>query len=669
MNTLIYRSTSRQIILFFLCLLAALLPGHTSQASNHKMMAISFGDGRVALFWPPAASMYTGGGWQLQDTHTGKIVARWHTAMLEQNLKTLPPGQQHKLRPFFAGLKKTNSRKERSSMTSWLLMGGMTDFNAACKLGMATVLKDVPPGRRTYHLSLTNSHGKRTGKSLTSIVVDSGKATPLPAGVTHLRGRSDDAGMELYWDRIEKKQSMVPAPLVVVTRTGADNKPVNLTPAPVWISPDRDTKNPAYIDTLAPLEARLTYSIRRMDIFGRLSEPAEITVVNKDVAALYPPEKITAEAGENEVNLHWQVNDNPYTSGYVIERSRRAHGIYEVLTTKGLDRDTDSYTDASVKGGFVYYYRVRAMGLRGDVGPAPDPVSVMVKTDGAPDSPEGLSARVEPTRVLLSWTAMPLPVAGYIVEKKKKGDDTWVRINSRLATRPAMEDPINLGDYGTRQYRVTAVAFGNATSDPGDAITVTLPGHPLLPPPTLTDISTKNGQVRLRFQAGKPGQRTKKMLLVRGNDIRDLGLVIQDNIDGDDTDYTDTMVKPGEDYWYGLIALDEEGRRSKMSNKLFIIVGSPKIPRPDQPDAELSAKPFRRVTITFAKPDGFLRASVMRKTGNGPWTTISRDITGTGTAVDADPPLSGTVSYRVAYLDEGNTWGEPSEPVTIRLQE
>ena len=651
------------------CVLIMLTPLHAARADSHKMMAVSYGDGSIGLFWPPDATMYTGGGWQLQDTHTGKIVAHWSADDLERNLQTLPRQQQERLRPFFADLKKSKSGKERSSMTAWLLMGGMSDFNAACKLGMAVHLKGVPTGKRSYRLFQTNSRGKRTGKSIVGTAVDSGKATPLPAGVTHLRGRSDDAGMELYWDRIKKKKAMVPAPLVVVTRTGADNKPVDLTPDPVWISPDRDTGRPAYIDTLAPLEAKLTYSIRRMDIFGRLSKPAKITVVNRDVTALYPPVKITAEAGENEVNLHWQVNDNPYTSGYVIERSRRAHGIYEVLTTKGLDRDTASYTDSSVKGGFVYYYRVRAMGLRGDVGPAPDPVSVMVKTDGAPDSPEGLSARVEPTRVLLSWTPMPLPVAGYIVEKKKKGDDTWVRINSRLATRPAMEDPINLGDYGTRQYRVTAVAFGNAASDPGDAITVTLPGHPLLPPPTLTDISTKNGQVRLRFQAGKPGQRTKKMLLVRGNDIRDLGLVIQDNIDGDDTDYTDTMVKPGEDYWYGLIALDKEGRRSKMSNKLFIIVGSPKIPRPDQPDAELSDKPFRRVTITFTKPEGFLRASVMRKTGNGPWTTISRDITGTGTAVDADPPLSGTVSYRVAYLDEGNTWGEPSEPVTIEMKE
>ena len=659
----------RSLLLVLTCALIMLAPIHAAGAGSHKMMAVSFGDGSIGLFWPPSASMYTSGGWQLQDTRTGKTVARWRAEDLARNLQTLPRQQQEKLRPFFADLKKSKSGKERASMVSWLLMGGMTDFNAACKLGMAIHLKDVPAGKRSYRLFQTNSHGKRTGKSIVSIPVNSGRATPLPAGVTNVRGRSGDAGMELYWDRIKKKTSMIPAPLIVISRTGADGTAKNITPDPVWLSPDRDVDSAAYIDTRAPLEAKLTYAIRRMDIFGRLSDPVEVTVFNEDIAALYPPEKITARAEENEVELHWQPKENPYTSGYVIERSRRCDGIYEVLTPGGLDRDTDSYTDKNLKGGFVYYYRVRTMGPRGDVGPAPDPVSVMVKTDGAPDSPEGLAATVEPTRVLLHWRPMPLPVAGYIVEKKKEDNDTWVRINSRLATRPALEDPINLGDYGKRQYRVIAVAFGNAKSDPGDEITVTLPGHPLLPPPTLTDIRIEDGAVHLRFQAGKPQDRTKKMLLVRGNDIRDMGLVVNKDIDGDETDFTDTMVKPGEDYWYGLIALDADGHRSKMSNKLFVIVGSAEIPRPDRPDAKLAKKPFRRVTITFDKPEGFLRVSVMRKIDNGPWTTIGRDITGTDSAVDADPPLSGTVRYRVAYLDESNTWGEPSKPVALEMGE
>jgi hypothetical protein len=164
-------------------------------------------------------------------------------------------------------------------------------------------------------------------------------------------------------------------------------------------------------------------------------------------------------------------------------------------------------------------------------------------------------------------------------------------------------------------------------------------------------------------------KRTDKLLLVRGNDARDRGLVVRDDLDGDSTEFEDSMVKPGEDYWYALIAVDRDGHRSAMGNRLFVIVASPEIPRPDRPGVRFEDKPFRRVVITFDKPEGFLRAAVMRQVDDGPWVTIVRDLRGTSTTVDADPPLAGTVRYRLAYVDEARTWGQPSRAATIELRE
>ena len=39
--------------------------------------AVSFGDGALAFSWPPAASFYLGGGWELQGAESGAVVARW----------------------------------------------------------------------------------------------------------------------------------------------------------------------------------------------------------------------------------------------------------------------------------------------------------------------------------------------------------------------------------------------------------------------------------------------------------------------------------------------------------------------------------------------------------------------------------------------------------------
>jgi len=666
----IHNWLSLSATVFLAMLLQALfMAGNGYAAHETTITTVSFGDGRVAFFWPPSPLFYTGGGWLLKNVESGKVVARWGQEDLDRGLKKLSARQQEKLRPFLDKLKATRKNEDQSSMTSLLLMGGMSDFTAARVLGMGCILKKVAKGTHRYQLFLVDTKKKsHRYRELRSQAVDGYHATVPPPAVQHLRGQSGNNGVQLHWDQPEQTSGLIPAPLVRISRAGETGPAVELSEEPIWIDTGRDTGKPAYIDSVAPLEAKLTYTIRRQDIFGRLSEPATVTVFNEDIAARTPPRQIRAEAGELRVKLRWQPNDNPYSCGYVIERSRRANGIYEVITPKGLDRKTDTFTDTGVKGGFVYYYRVRAMGPRGDVGPAPDPVSVMVLTDGAPDRPGDLKARIEPTRVILSWKAMPLPVAGYIVEKRKKGEDAWVRINSRLATRPELEDPINLGDYGRRQYRVTAVAFGNARSRPSSALTVSLPGHALVPPPLLTDAGSEKGVVRLRFQAGKPGQRTDKLLLVRGNDARDQGLVIMDDLDGDSTEFEDSMVKPGEDYWYALIAVDRDGHRSAMGNKLFVIVASPEIPRPDRPEVRFEGKPFRRVVISFDRPEGFLRAAVMRQVDDGPWVTIVRDLRGTDTTVDADPPLAGTVRYRLAYMDEAKAWGQPSRAATIKLK-
>jgi hypothetical protein len=47
--------------------------------------------------------------------------------------------------------------------------------------------------------------------------------------------------------------------------------------------------------------------------------------------------------------------------------------------------------------------------------------------------------------------------------------------------------------------------------------------------------------------------------------------------------------------------------------------------------------------------------------------TIARDVAGVNEIVDADPPRSGSVQYRVVYLDESRQWGPPSKSVILDL--
>ena len=650
-------------------ILGILLSGLMSSAyaakkQKRSMLAISLGEGNIAFFWPPAKAFYSGGGWQLQDRSTGKIVARWTAKDLEAGIASLPKDRQEKIRPYLKNLKSLKNRKEVNNQIGALLLGGVSDFQLAQKLGMGYTLTHVGKGKRSYRLIPIDKKNRVAGKKITSVAVDSWKPSPLPAAVVKLQGNGLKNGLALLWST--PPDQTVPTPFFQISRTIETGKAENLTPQPIWLSPDRDQDKAAFIDKLAPFETKLTYSVRLRDIFGRLSAPAKVSVVYTDPESLTPPEQLTLSGGKNRVKITWQPKQNPYTTGYIIERSRRHDGLYTVLTDTGLKRKVKSYDDKTAQGGFTYYYRIRSVGQRGTVGNPSAAKEVMVKTASRPKTPSHVIAQVSPTNVHLQWSGQPLPVAGYIIEKKKEKDKIWVRLNSTLATRPEFDDPLNLGDYGKRRYRITAVAFGNQKSRAKE-ITVTLPGHPPVPAPTISDIKSENGVVKLSFHPSEPVKRTDHFELLRGNSTTDIGLIINQKIGHSKTSYSDKMVKPGEDYWYALIAVDRNGHRSKPSNKLFIIAGSPEIPQPKPPKVKFTAKPFRRVTISFAKPPGFLRTAVMRKVDNQAWLTINRDISGVSEIIDSDPPESGIIDYRIVYLDESHHWGPPSKTTHLNL--
>mgnify|MGYP002398870610 CR=1 FL=1 len=640
---------------------AATQPPTTGQTD--AVRAVSLGNGQMALFWSPALAFYNGGGWQLKVRETGEIVARWGAQDLERGLAALSEEQQSKLRPFLATLDTGNNRNEAKKQIGWLALGGMADFTLARALGMACLLEDVPPGQYSYSLTILDAKGRPVGKELRAAALDSRQASPAPPAAIGLRAENGENGLELYWSLPENQA--IPVPFFLIGRSTEDGPEELLTPDPLWMSAESTSKQPAWVDNSVPLENRVTYRVRLRDIFGRFSEPAVVSVWAADPEAVRPPGMVMAKAADGRVDISWTANDTPYTAGYVVERSRRSDGPYEVLTPNGLSAATEKYADGTAQEGFDYYYRVRAVGSRGDVGEPSAAQGVMNGNADRPKTPGELQGMVEPTRVRLSWQALPFPVAGYIVEKKMEGEEKWVRLNSELVTRAAFDDPLNLGDYGRRCYRICAVAFGNQLSKPSKEISVQLPGHPPVPPPFLDEVNAEKGSVKLLFHASQPQERTVRMLLVRGNSPDDMGLIIDGEIDGKRTSSEDRLVKPGEDYWYALLAEDREGHRSALGNKLFVIAGSTEIPRPARPAVKLQKEPFSGVIVRFEAPEGFLRAAVMRRLNDGPWVTIASDIAGVEEITDADPPRSGKLEYRVVYLDESHSWGPPSESVSL----
>ncbi|KAJ8778553.1 hypothetical protein J1605_013522 [Eschrichtius robustus] len=150
---------------------------------------------------------------------------------------------------------------------------------------------------------------------------------------------------------------------------------------------------------------------------------------------------------------------------YVVER--RQAGLSTWLKVGEPPADSTTFTDAQAEQGKKYSFRVRAVTAEGP-GEALESEEVLVAPEvlpGPPPPPAILSASSQ--SITLSWTAPRGPgsahILGYLIEKRKKGRNTWVAVNKQ----PVPEKKwtvLDLRQGCQYEFRVTAVA----PSGPGE---------------------------------------------------------------------------------------------------------------------------------------------------------------------------------------------------------
>ena len=194
---------------------------------------------------------------------------------------------------------------------------------------------------------------------MTSPAVDPSKPTPLPETPRSFKATPNEAGVDLTWEN-PKQNPSVPVFAFEIERQDATGGKILLTGQPLLITEAQDL-GVHFVDLAPPKETEASYHIYSLDLFGRRSKPLSRTLFIPDLSALYPPARFGAEAGDNQVELSWLLNESPFTSGYVIERALLRQGPYTTLTPDGLDAEQDHWTDSGLLGGTTYFYRIRAM--------------------------------------------------------------------------------------------------------------------------------------------------------------------------------------------------------------------------------------------------------------------------------------------------------------------
>ena len=661
----------KKIPALFAATLLALMPARLVHAQQNvgAMFAASDGKGHISLLWFPPPSQWPSGGWRLSDS-TGQTLVPQISMGDTSALQSLSVEDADAIRKLPAVLAQPDTSAKRRNLISILGLRIFSEPTYARAMGLAWGLDNVAAGSRTYKVEGLDASGKTTGLQLTSPPTDASAATPLPPAPTGAQVKVAETGVSLLWAApSENRQLPVIAYAVERDSSGQSSAPVTAKPVVPGIT--WDPKIPLVLDRNAPGNDTLTYHVFAVDIFGRRSAGTSIRIFFPDYHALEPPDPVTATAGAGKVVVTWPATQKPNLSGYIVERAFLFAGPYEALFAQALPSATAQYEDDTVRGGTTYYYRVRSVNSRGDLGTPSTAAAAQPQNPGVPPQVSGLTADAGQTRVRLAWNPANFPVAGYFVERHAisgpAGTENWVRLNSRATPEPLYDDPIGLASDVKLEYRVVAVAFDNAEGPPSSAVPVTLADRTVPEAPSITGASGADGNAQFNFVPALPAEKTAQFLVLRSGSDRDIGVVVGDPLPAATRQFTDLYTSPGERYWYRLVAVDKNGNRSDPTLPVAIRVGSPQMAAPPTPTAQYAAAPYPHVTLQLQPPPAGLSLIVERlDQATDGWIRIAGP-TSAQTATDNAVPASGSLSYRASYVAADGRTGPASATVQVPI--
>ena len=551
---------------------------------------MSDGGGVVRLLWPAPRAFWPAGGWQIRD-ESGKVLKQVKPGDAAA-LAALPENQAAFIRSFAQKPPAFKDAKERETFFFALTVNIFTDPAFAQAAGFSAMLEKQPAGRRSYRVVGVGANGAPVGKPYQSPAVDASIPSPPPASPAGLKAESETNGVSLFWTKGQAPGAPA-AQTFAIDRRLEGQKFDRLSTKPILVSTGLPADTPIFLDETAPKEKSLDYRVYGADAFGRMSAPAEITVYHFDHAALLPPPDFKAGGGKGRNILEWKPVANPLSEKVMIERAPTPAGPFALLTPNGVKPQAGRYEDAAVKGGLGYSYRIYTLGAGGRSGPKSMVVTAAPTNPSVPRGPAGLEAKLERTRVRLTWKpAGDAVLAGYLVERKGKADKTgeWTRLNQDITAEARFDDYPGAEGPAVWLYRVRAVALDNQESAGGATVEVVVPDRSLPPAPEILSADGSAGKAVVGFKPGTPAAKSTSFVVLRSSDPRDAGVVFGRPLPAAAREYTDPFVEAGQEYWYRVVAIDKAGNRSEPSAAISVRIGPPAIPAPPAPKAVFTAR-------------------------------------------------------------------------------
>jgi len=459
-----------------------------------------------------------------------------------------------------------NTNREQENRFGFSLFAADQSFEVAELMGLGYIDETVEPGKRyIYRLSLNEvPDSVDFERAIVGFSLEDTLALPKPS---RIEAMPKDSAVLLAWSRDDLDRYYSSFNIERSEDNGLTYTRINGNPI-IYTSADEQQDSPYlfYSDSLASNDIDYVYRIVGHTPFGFDGPPSDTAHVRGKVEPIGIVPKITSvqEDISGKLKVSWAIDgdfEDADIQHFDLYRAPTVEGPFEPINDSPLFRRIRQFTDydplpanyykivAVDKNGF----EIRSFAALGQIDDATPPA--------APVQPTCL-ARKDGAAVI-KWEGNTEPdLMGYRVYASNQIDGEYMDMTGSLLRDTFFHFTLNLNTLSEEAYyKIRAVDYRENPSELSPACTMVRPDIIPPSPANVTEIEPLSGRVEI-YWANSSSEDVVRHEVHRRESSEQAWHMIATVLPGEDPFCADTTAQAHRDYFYRIIAVDDEGLKS-----------------------------------------------------------------------------------------------------------